>query len=382
VGCSVEDDISICVGTVRRPYCIQRFINSVRANFPRIQIVVGDQDKPNSYLHAFYEAAGAKVVYVAEDSGVGVARHAAIAQVQTEYILFYDDDFVFSSETRLNAPLQILERDREVDIVGGQVRDLIGRIDAQFSAIRRWEHFFALDRKQRILLTANIDSFSPKRREVDGIPYFFADRVLNWKLVRKSAFERGAPWDPRFKCNGEHDDFYLNIKENTDIKVAYCPDFRVYHHSPEDYSYSVKREDQEGVRKFGEKWGIDEVVDADAEPTRMILARGFIHTPQDETADPGLDEARFRRPGGQSGFRPVTSRDLARIAMLGGAVQTVGRASGVFSKRGERRRHQGRLKVQPVGCGREYIGSPHRLPGGNGAEPLIQGETQAWLCRR
>ncbi len=85
---SVEDDISICVGTVRRPYCIQRFISSVRANFSRIPIIVGDQDKPNPYLHAFYEDAGVKVVYVAVDAGVGVARHAAIAEVKTEYILF------------------------------------------------------------------------------------------------------------------------------------------------------------------------------------------------------------------------------------------------------------------------------------------------------
>ena len=92
---SVEDSISICVGTVRRPYCIQRFINSVRANFPDIPIIVGDQEKPNTYLHAFYEKAGAKVVYVDEDAGVGVARHAAIAEVKTEYIMFFDDHFFF-----------------------------------------------------------------------------------------------------------------------------------------------------------------------------------------------------------------------------------------------------------------------------------------------
>ena len=75
------------------------------ANFPRISIIVGDQEKPNQYLHAFYEAAGAKAVYVAEDTGVGVARHAAIAEVETEYILFCDDDFIFSNETILEAPL-------------------------------------------------------------------------------------------------------------------------------------------------------------------------------------------------------------------------------------------------------------------------------------
>ncbi len=131
-----------------------------------------------------------------------------------------------------------------------------------------------------------IDSFTPQKKEVDGIPYFLADVVLNWKLARRSAFERGAGWDARFKCNGEHSDFYFNIKENTNIGVAYCPLFTVYHHSPDDFSYAVKREDQDGFRQLAEKWGIDEILDIDDKQPRMILARGWIPTPQTETADP------------------------------------------------------------------------------------------------
>ena len=126
---SIEDNISICVSTVRRPYCIQRFINSVRANFASIPIIVGDQNGPNRYLQACYENAGVKAVYVTEDAGVGIARHAAIAEVKTEYILFCDDDFIFSKETKLEAPVEILKHDPDIDIVGGVVKDLISRID-------------------------------------------------------------------------------------------------------------------------------------------------------------------------------------------------------------------------------------------------------------
>ena len=125
-------------------------ISSVRANFPNLRVIVGDQDEPNPYLHTFYEAAGATVVYVPEDAGVGAARHAAIAEVKTEYILFCDDDFVFSNETKFDAPLQILENDEEIDIVGGAVRDVTGQIDEPFFTVRRWEQFFAFDKKRRI----------------------------------------------------------------------------------------------------------------------------------------------------------------------------------------------------------------------------------------
>ena len=65
----------------------------------------------------------------------------------------------------------------------------------------------------------------------------------------------------------------LNVKENTNLGVAYRPDFTVYHHSPEDFSYIIKREDQEGYRRFAEKRGIDEVVDVDAAESRMVLLR-------------------------------------------------------------------------------------------------------------
>jgi peptidoglycan/xylan/chitin deacetylase (PgdA/CDA1 family)/2-polyprenyl-3-methyl-5-hydroxy-6-metoxy-1,4-benzoquinol methylase/glycosyltransferase involved in cell wall biosynthesis len=283
---SIEDNISICVGTVRRPYCIQRFIKSVRANFPLIPIIVGDQDKPDRYLDAFYQGAGVNAVYVAEDAGVGVARNAAVAKAKTGYVLICDDDFVFSHETKVEAPMQILEHDQGIDIVGGAVRDIIGPIDAPFWKIRRWEKFFVLDRKRRHLISTNIDEFTPLRKNINGITYFLADAVLNWKLLRKSAFERWARWDTRFKCNGEHNDFYLNIKENTDIGVAYCPSFIVYHHSPEDFSYAPKREQQDGFRKLSEKWGIDEVLDIEHNESRVILANGWTSTPQSATADP------------------------------------------------------------------------------------------------
>lgn len=283
---SLEDNISICVSTVRRPYCIQRFINSVRANFPVIPILVGDQNPPIEHLDRFYQNAGAKVMYVAEDAGVGVARHAAIAEVKTEYILFCDDDFVFSNETKLEAPVEILEHDRKIDIVGGAVKNFAGGIDHPFSQIIRWEWFLQFNKQRRHLTLISIDCLTPLRREVNGIPYFITDTALNWKLARRSAFERGAGWDPRYICNGEHEDFYLNIKENTDIGVAYCPGFVVYHHSPEDSSYHLKRNDQDGFKKFSDKWGIDEILQFEDTQERIILANGWIPTPRSATADP------------------------------------------------------------------------------------------------
>jgi hypothetical protein len=59
-----------------------------------------------------------------------------------------------------------------------------------------------------------------------------------------------------------------------------------YHHSPEDFSYKAKRDDQDGFRKLSETWGIDEVLEVDEGQHRVILASGWTPRPQSETADP------------------------------------------------------------------------------------------------
>ena len=302
-----EEILSICVGTIHRPYCMQRFVNSVRANFPAIPIIVGSQDKPNSYLEAFFRENDVEVIYIQEDAGVGVARNATVAAARTEFVLICDDDFIFSSETKLEAPLRILAADKSIDIVGGAVTDIVGGVDAPGWKVRRWEEYLYRDKDRGHLITACIDLFSPIRKEIGGIPYFITDTVLNWKVVRKSAFERGAGWDPRYKCNGEHEDFYLNIRENTDLGVAYCPEFMVYHHSPEDFTYAKKRDQQDGWKSFSQKWGVNEVLEVD-DHYRAVLPLGHFWLHKSQTADPAWPQtATYIRAPGQT-FGPLDSR--------------------------------------------------------------------------
>lgn len=146
-----EEILSICVGTIHRPYCMQRFVNSVRANFPAIPIIVGSQDKPNSYLEAFFRENDVEVIYIQEDAGVGVARNATVAAARTEFVLICDDDFIFSSETKLEAPLRILAADKSIDIVGGAVTDIVGGVDAPGWKVRRWKNICIVIRTGGIL---------------------------------------------------------------------------------------------------------------------------------------------------------------------------------------------------------------------------------------
>ena len=93
--------------------------------------------------------------------------------------------------------------------------------------------------------------------------YFLCDAVLNFAVFRTAIFAAGAQWDERFKSNGEHEDFYLNLKVNTPFKVGYLPTMVAYHHHPEAYRVyrSRLRERNEGWKLFLEKWGLEQHIE-------------------------------------------------------------------------------------------------------------------------
>jgi len=164
------------------------------------------------------------------------------------------------------------------------VRDIVGDLDTNTWEVRRWEAFLFLDRPRNLLLLSDIDFFKPLRREVAGVAYFLSDTVLNWNICRREIIERGGIWDPRFICNGEHEDFYLNLKENTDVKAAYCPSLVVYHHSAADLAYARKRNAAEGWQLFADKWGILEDLEPLTGASLGLCSGPNCHTPG---IDPG-----------------------------------------------------------------------------------------------
>ncbi len=251
-----QSRVTLVFATVDRPHCVQRLIDSVKKYFPDIQVVVGNQGVPSDHLAEYYQKNNVKVAYLPQDAGVSAARNAAVELVETEYLLLADDDFIIGHDTSLFAPMTILDSDDSVDIVGGLLYDIYGQLDFSAGHERRWERIFFHDENEGLLVSLPIDSFYPLEKRVKGYSYFVCDAVMNWAVMRKNIFSKGAKWDEIYTCNGEHEDFYLNIKKNTNLRVVYNSDFFAYHHHPLDHGYLTKRERLEGWRQFGLKWNI------------------------------------------------------------------------------------------------------------------------------
>jgi glycosyltransferase involved in cell wall biosynthesis len=258
---SFEDKTTLIFATIGRPDCVKRLVTSVRSFYPKLKIVVADQNGFNKTIDKFYKENSVHAVYLS-DVGVGAARNAAVSKINTDYILVADDDFIFAKFTDLSLPYIILENDKNIDIIGGLIIDIPSKTgNSNHCYIRRWERVFSNNPENSLLIGVQLDDLLPTQKQVNGISYYMCDAVLNWAVMRKAAFTKGARWDDRFRCNGEHEDFYLNIKHNTKLKVAYCPAFQCAHHNPMPSVYSTLRNEEEGWILFGKKWGITRYAD-------------------------------------------------------------------------------------------------------------------------
>ena len=254
-------NISFCFATIERPHCARRLIRSIRQHFPAAPIFVGDQSAKEHDQAAFYQEQGVTAVYLAYDSGVCHARNAVVAQVRTPYLVLCDDDFIVDADTNFDLALNIFEHNSHIMVVGGRVID-IGNADTRQGEDRHWESFFFLDQRTKILVQLPIYSFRPLEGRAGAHRFFYCDAVLNFAMMRTALFQQhGHRWDERFKCNGEHEDFYLSLMARKELGVAYIPEMVIYHHNVSGENYGALRNRQEGWMLFAEKWGVDQFYD-------------------------------------------------------------------------------------------------------------------------
>lgn len=254
----MAEDVAIAFATINRPYVVQRLIRSIRRHYPQIPIYVADQSRhiPRDMCD-FYAGNGVTLLRMPYDCGVTVARNALVAAMQEEFFLLCDDDFIFNEHTDFALPTAFLRGYQDFGVVGGHLRDLH---DGKFSS-RHWELNLYLDPQKNLLTALPISIFAPSFVAYRGHRFFVCDAVMNFALFRRSMFAEGAGWDPRFKSNGEHEDFFLNLKQNTRFRVAYFPGLTADHHHPSNHGYSRLRLRNLGWKLFFDKWGITQYLD-------------------------------------------------------------------------------------------------------------------------
>jgi glycosyl transferase family 2 len=212
---SGQADLTVVVKTFQRPDALRRLLGSIRRFSPSLPVyVVDDSEQPlepvpdgvTRYWHLPFNSLG-----------VSAGRNFGLQQVESEFVLFCDDDMVFERRTDVDAMLRTV-RTTPFDVVSCRWLD-----HDPWRSIRRGYRRYegTMDVVDGVL----VHRLEATRGTIDGLPVF---DIVHQFFVAPVAALGPEPWNPRFRVAGEHVDFFLGLKERG-VLCTRLPDAVVDH---------------------------------------------------------------------------------------------------------------------------------------------------------
>jgi len=199
--------LTALIKTFERPAKLKRLVRSIRRRYPDLKIIVVDDSRDPVQLD------GVETVVLPYDSGVSAGRNAGLAQIQSEFMLCLDDDFVFNRQTDLMQVVSDIQAQPDIDILAGEVIYLPLRI----------VHSYA----QTPVFATGKQPLKTPGSLIGGFPVHL--KVPNFYIARSDRI-RLVGWDEKLK-RLDHADFFsravgvLTVVQNSDFKVLHYPTY-------------------------------------------------------------------------------------------------------------------------------------------------------------
>ncbi|XP_077369112.1 beta-1,4 N-acetylgalactosaminyltransferase 1a [Festucalex cinctus] len=213
-----ETNISALVTIVTKTFLryekLNNLIDSIRQYYPNVTIVIADDNEHPQ------KVTGPHIEQFIMPFGKGwfAGRNLAVSQVTTKYVLWVDDDFIFTANTKLEKMVDILER-TSLDLVGGAVREVTG-----------WTSTF----RHTISVEAggeDGDCIHIRRgyhHAIEGFPNcVVADAVINFFMARTDKVQQ-VGFNPRLARRG-HLEFFIDGLGS--LHIGSCSDVVINHAS-------------------------------------------------------------------------------------------------------------------------------------------------------
>jgi glycosyltransferase involved in cell wall biosynthesis len=224
----VNSQLTAVIKTFERPQILKRLVSSIKHFYPGLQIIIVDDSKTPVQIE------DATVINMAYDSGVSAGRNRAVEEVESEFLLLLDDDFIFYSGTDLEPAMEAMVSHTEIDIMGGEVLNL--------------PHFYSTNYSEAGLYPTPAKSIFPRNACIAGFPVY--DKVANFYIARTQQLKR-VGWDDRIK-RLDHAEFFTRAKGI--LTTVYNSNFKILHaKTPFDKHYMSKRNDVAQDRKIIQK---------------------------------------------------------------------------------------------------------------------------------
>jgi glycosyltransferase involved in cell wall biosynthesis len=244
-------DTAILITTFLRDDALFKCVKSIRKIYPNIAIFVADTGHESQVKDDFCFKHKCELFKVVFDAGVCMVKNEGLEKIPDNYryVFVCEDDIVFTELTRLEILRDILEKKRQVGIVGAALKKIRGH------ETKEQDYNATLRIEDDTIYLEKVEK--PQWKKFGNAEYFYCDIITNVFLMRRDVWKQ-IKWDERYKTTPEHTDFFLLLKYNTSWKIAFTGSVQMEHHVQEykDHEYLTKRTRAGGYKLLAQKWGV------------------------------------------------------------------------------------------------------------------------------
>lgn len=276
-----NSEIAIGLNTFIRDENLKRFVASCQTFYPELKIYIIEQgriEEPKKKFYEYLQDEGHIIHQIPFDSGISYAREELRKIVKEPYLMYMQDDFIVTNDTKIYKMLHILKSDPKVGVVCGAL--ISCRKEITPVPIDPIIHGHYLNKCDTML------SYIP-------INYLFKLNLLDWKKTKSKGLKYTycdmswdfSLWDLKAQENLfdsnvhviEHSHVYLNLKKYNKYKVAYTPESVIIHtHDRSNKEYDNFRKRKSDIDYLLDYWNITSMTNLETErilpPLHKLIA--------------------------------------------------------------------------------------------------------------
>ena len=238
----------ICVNFLRNEET-KICVNSLQQFYTDAKIYIADQNAPSGDMIHFYETHNIEYYYVPFDCGLSYCRNLLIDKVKEPYLMWGDNDFLFTEHHGLDNAITILNNYKNIGFVGGSV--------FKNNKMEHYERLLSYMPDYGVLIYTPLEVTQPEKHIIGNIDFYYCDMTFNYVICRTTILHlnKKLRWNENLKVRYEHSDAFLRIKMFSDYRVVYCPSMQVVHnHLPTSPEYHQLRYRDIDKKAFAKDW--------------------------------------------------------------------------------------------------------------------------------
>lgn len=260
---SATSQITVGIKTFLRTNCLRNCLGSL-AEHDWYEVIIADdgeidEERKNLY-EEFQQKLPLKLLRLKFDTGLSAGRNEIVSRCQTDYLLMLDDDETVPDN--IKDLKYVLDEEPSIGGVSG--------IWIEKNA-KKCQAYYLKQLNGDLIkeYTRSDNAGNPLRKTSGGVRYKKFDFIPNSTLFRLTCLQDNS-WDPYYKIDKEHLDFYLSHKILGKWSFAVALDVKIGHHpeigSASQSSYQAFRYGKrvEASRKyFLEKFRLNRVMEGE-----------------------------------------------------------------------------------------------------------------------